>query len=364
MKSSRKKIRLLMVEDDDDHAELVSMSLQGRGQSSFSIVRARSASEGLEKGADHEFDAVLLDLGLPDSNPEETLRSYTERYSALPIVVLTSSATREMIREAVAWGAQDLIEKSEFRGGLISRSIRYAAERKRTLLELEHKNDELKRFAQTVAHELKSPLQSIVTALGYAKETTSEHVPDSLKKILNLGFDSSKHLSTLVNDLLAFAESETEEKRHGTVDIDAVTRCVIAEFQGTDDATIRIVGELPTVEGEESRIRQVMRNLIGNAVKYRDTRPLEVEIEGKCIDGMCKITVKDNGLGIAPEHVGRVFDTFFRVYSREEIPGTGIGLGFSKEVIERGGGKMGVESELGEGSTFWFTLPHIEKDCD
>lgn len=365
MTSKLKKLRILMVEDDDDHAALVSESLHGRGRSSFTVTRARTADEGLELGGSHDFDAILLDLGLPDSTPEETLRNFTKKYPLLPIVVLTSSANQEMIGEAIAWGAQDLIEKSEFRGGLIVRSLRYATERKKALLQLKRANEELKGFAHTVAHELKTPLQSIVTALGIAKETTSEHVPDSLKQLLTIGFDSSNHLNSLITDLLDFAESENEESHHGTVDMDTLTRGVVSEMQnsdGADDSKFEIVGEMPTVEGVESRIRQVMRNLVGNAIKYRAERPLEVEIEGKCADGMCKITVKDNGLGIAPEHIDRVFDSFFRVYSREEIPGTGIGLRFSKEVVERFGGEMGVESELGEGSTFWFTLPHVDED--
>ena len=354
-----------MVEDDDDHADLVTESLHGRGRSAFHVTRARSASEGIELGSENEFDAVLLDLGLPDSSPERTLRSFTERYPSLPIVVLTSSANEKMIRDAITWGAQDLIEKSEFRGGLVVRSLRYAAERKRTLMELERANEELKGFAHTVAHELKTPLQSIVTALGIAKETSSEHVPDSLKQLLSIGFDSSNHLKTLITDLLDFAESEHEDIDHGPVDMDALTRGAIAELQtadGADDGHFEIKGKLPAVDGVESRIRQVMRNLLGNAIKYRSERPLKVEVTGECDNGMCRITVKDNGLGIAPEHIGRVFDTFFRVYSREEIPGTGIGLRFSKEVIERLGGEMGVESEFDVGSRFWFTLPLAEEE--
>lgn len=365
--SNRNQIRILMVEDDDHHAALVSDSLRGRGRGAFSVDRVRTASGGLELGAEKEFDALLLDMGLPDSTPGETLREFAIRFPALPIIVLTSSVTEEMISEAISWGAQDLIEKSEFRGGLIDRTIRYATERKGRLLELERKNDELKGFAHTVAHELKTPLQSIVTALGIAKETTSEHIPDSLKQLLTIGFESSNHLKNLINDLLALAESESLGETHGTVDIDKVTRGVIAEFQnadGADDSRIEIIGKLPTVEGEESRVRQVMRNLIGNAIKYRSEEPLSVEIEGRCKENICKITVKDNGLGIAPEHVDRVFESFFRVYSHDEIPGTGIGLRFSKEVIERSGGEMGVESELGVGSTFWFSLPSIDESED
>ncbi len=349
-----------MVEDDDDHANLVTESLHGRGRSAFHVTRARSASEGIEYGSDHEFDAILLDLGLPDSSPEETLRSFAKRYPLLPIVVLTSSANEEMIRDAITWGAQDLIEKSEFRGGLIVRSLRYAAERKRALMELERANEELKGFAHTVAHELKTPLQSIVTALGIANETVSDHVPDSLKRLLRIGFNSSNQLNGIITDLLEFAESENEELEQGIVDMDALTRGVIMEVQnsdGADDSRIEIIGKIPPVEGVDSRIRQVMRNLLSNAVKYRSERPLVIEVEGKYQDGMCRITVKDNGLGIAPVHLDRVFDTFFRVYPRDEIPGTGIGLRFSKVVIERFGGEMGVESELNVGSTFWFTLP-------
>ena len=352
-----------MVEDDDDHADLVMRNMTGRGRSDFFVVRARDAAEGIARKNEQDFDAVLLDLGLPDSNPDQTLRSFVEAFPLTPIVVLTSSADEGMVHKAISWGAQDLIEKSEFRGSLINRSLRYAVERKKTMLELERKNDELRGFAHTVAHELRTPLQSIVTALAIAKETSSEHVPDSLRQLLTIGFESSNHLSNLINDLLDFAQSANLNETHGTVDMDTLTRGVISEMQtadGADDSEIVIIDKLPTVEGEESRIRQVMRNLIGNAIKFRSEHPLTVEIEGKCSEDMCRVTVKDNGLGIAPVHLDRVFDPFFRVYTRDEIPGTGIGLRFSKEVVERLGGEIGVESVLGEGSTFWFTLPHAE----
>ncbi|MEX2577515.1 MAG: ATP-binding protein [Verrucomicrobiales bacterium] len=356
----KSRYRLLLIEDDDEQAESILSNLHDGGRVGFSVTRVKTEEEGLRLKGDQEFDAILLDLGLSGRDPRKTLRQYTECYREVPIVVLTSSIDEKLLRQAISWGAQDLLEKAEVRGGVIARSIRYSVERKRALLQLEQKNQDLKGFAHTVAHELKTPLQSIVTALGIAKETSSEQLPDNVRQLLSMGFESSNHLSNLINDLLAFAESDPGSETTGKVDLDSLARSAIAELQvadGADGARFEIVGPLPEVKGVHSRLRQVMRNLIANAIKYRREEPLVVEISSECRKGECTIRVKDNGLGIAPENLERIFESFYRVHSRDEIPGTGIGLGFAREVVERHGGTLGVESEEGVGSTFYFTLP-------
>ncbi|HYI02090.1 sensor histidine kinase, partial [Hyalangium sp.] len=124
------------------------------------------------------------------------------------------------------------------------------------------------------------------------------------------------------------------------------------------------VGPLPTVLGDETQLLQLFQNLLANALKFHGQAPPRVEIaaEPKGKDGWL-FTVKDNGLGIDKQYFDRIFIIFQRLHGREEYPGTGIGLAICKKIVDRHGGRIGVESQPGEGSTFWFTLPAVPTEA-
>ena len=354
------KYRLLIVEDNDDHADLINHVLSQKSSVTFDSLRARDAKDALEKLEKNDFEVILLDLNLPDSAPEETLKTFTTRFPNLPIVVFTALADERLIANALKWGAQDYLDKSHLRNDMV-RSIRYAIERKRVLDLLEQQNDELKRFAQTVAHEVKSPVQTILTAFSLVRESTSGALDERLNKLIDLGLQSSDHLSRLVNEMLSFAESNTDHIEKESVDTDSLAREVIDSLQmmdGYSDSDFEIVDQLPSVPAFRSQLRQVFHNLLSNTIRYRTEDHLHVELSARESNDEWTFCIADNGIGIDPEHHQRIFDSLYRVHSRDEIPGTGIGLGFVKSVIERHGGKTWVESELGSGSSFYFTLPH------
>jgi len=121
-------------------------------------------------------------------------------------------------------------------------------------------------------------------------------------------------------------------------------------------ADIRI-GSLPSVLADSTQLTQLFQNLIGNALKYRDTRRPEVQIEATPTDGTWIFSVQDNGIGIDPRYFERIFQMFQRLHTRAEYPGTGIGLAICRKIAERHGGRIWVESQPGRGSTFWFTIP-------
>lgn len=353
--------RILLVEDDPDHQDLIIRKLENLPHVSSAVVTCTHANEAISKVSESEYDIILLDLSLPDSGPKETLMRFTRQFPTLPIVVLTTLAEPELVENAIEWGAQDFLDKRSLRSDVVSRSVRYAIQRKKSQNHLERQNEALRDFSQTVAHEVKSPLQSVVTALHLVKEMTPDTIDERLSKLLDLGIESTAHLTALVNELLTFAKFENDESSHIPVDLDVLVRDVIREAYAVHDmadVTINISENLPVVRASRPQLRQVLSNLISNAVKYRKGEPVSITITSRRREEVWEICVSDNGIGIDSADFKHIFKLFFRSGERSEIPGTGIGLSLSKQIIERHGGEMWVESEPGTGSSFFFTLPY------
>lgn len=234
---------------------------------------------------------------------------------------------------------------------------------------LERSNEALARYGDRVAHEMKKPVARIYDVLnGPASPLHSRETPEKrLAKIRLIADDTKK----LVEEMLRYALVSQDAKDLVPVDLATLFREVRAELQ----TEIENVGakvstrSLPTVVGHRESLKSVFRNLIDNAIKYRANRPLKVRIQAKAHDGRWLITVTDNGMGINkhPKHrpEKNYWDEIFVLFHRHEtktpsgerIPGHGIGLSYCQRVIEHHGGRIWVESELGKGTTFFFTLP-------
>ncbi|MDF1751427.1 MAG: HAMP domain-containing sensor histidine kinase [Verrucomicrobiales bacterium] len=357
----RKPCRVLLVEDDTDHRDLILSKISRVPWFPVKVQWEALASKGISILKSERFDIVLLDLSLPDSRPEETLQAFADEFPTMPIVVLTSLADEELIENAISWGAQDFLDKSTVTSELMARSLRYAIKRKESLNHLRKQNEALRTFSHTVAHELRSPLQSVVTALHLIRESALPAGDNNtLSRLVELGIDSTTHLTNLVNELLAFAKYDGENFAKEPVELSPLVEDVIREvraFHVMDDAEVIVEGEMPVVKGAALQLRQVLLNLVSNAFKYRDERPLKVTILAKLQKNGWLISIKDNGVGISEADLPKISNLFYRVSRDTEIPGTGIGLSFSKQIIERHGGYLDVESQLDEGSNFSFFLP-------
>ena len=167
------------------------------------------------------------------------------------------------------------------------------------------------------------------------------------------------HMQQLIDDLLAHSRVGASSKPAERVDCDSVVRNAMSKLADAieeSDAELR-VGQLPTVTANRVELVQLFQNLIDNAIKYRgNTRPL-VEISGERQGDVWLFHVKDNGIGIAREYQEKIFEAFRRLHSDDEYEGTGIGLAICKKIVERLGGRIWVESEVGQGTEFLFTLP-------
>jgi signal transduction histidine kinase len=359
-------LSVLLVEDNPVHADLIRRYLSDLGQDVVRLSHAPQLSDALRALSLKTVDALLLDLSLPDSRIEETLPQVIGHHGELPIIVLTSLNDLEFGARAVQQGAQDYLVKTDLGGQLLLRSIRYAIERKKTqdklesyAADLERSNEQLKTFAHTLAHEVKSPLSVVVSCLQMLEAKYGTAFDGETQELVHDATRSVQGLSELVNELLEFARVGSEDDEFGSVDMESLFYHVYAMLR----PIIRHAGAslthdpLPTVHGNEIQLRQLLQNLISNAIKYRGPNRPAIHISaGEDMDRWV-FSIKDNGLGIAPDLQQRIFEVFVRVHHPDEIPGTGIGLAFCKRIVEHHGGQIWVESQPGQGSTFYFSLP-------
>ncbi len=232
--------------------------------------------------------------------------------------------------------------------------------RKKLIEELESRNAEMERFNYTVSHDLKSPLVTIKGYLGYLLEDIRTGNAERLQKDTQRIANAVDKMNALLNDLLELSRIGRMMNAAVSIPFDDLVRDAMDAVHGQLEArhiTVRSQPDLPTIHGDRQRLTEVLQNLLDNAAKYMGDQPeplIEIGQHGEENDKPI-FFVKDNGIGIAPEHHERIFGLFNKLDAQSE--GTGVGLALVKRIVELHGGRIWVESELGKGSTFCFSLP-------
>lgn len=232
---------------------------------------------------------------------------------------------------------------------------------------LQQSNQDLEQFAAIASHDLQEPLRAIVGYSRLLKEETQEHLNDPAQVYLAQIFQSTARMQQLIRDLLAYARLSTGAQTLVAMDCNAVLRQALDNLQvaiAESNATITY-DPLPTVNADRTQLIQLFQNLIGNAIKFRRQELPQIHIsavsseeqENKTGSPDWLFSVRDNGIGIQSQYLNRIFEIFQRLHTRQEFSGTGIGLAICRKIIDRHGGRIWVQSELGIGTTFYFTLP-------
>jgi light-regulated signal transduction histidine kinase (bacteriophytochrome) len=224
---------------------------------------------------------------------------------------------------------------------------------------LKRSNEELQQFAFMASHDLQTPLRSIsgfvqLLQSNYAG-ALDEQADDWIRRIVQ----SAELMHTLIRDVLAYSSVDSQALPFQPIRFREVFNDAVALLEGS----IHDVGgqvtcdELPAVMGERTQLMQLMQNLIGNGLKFHGLEPPHVHVSAESGGNEWVFSVRDNGIGISPEHHERIFEIFRRLHSQQEYPGTGIGLAVCRRVVGHHGGRIWVESEAGHGSVFRFTIP-------
>ncbi|MBI2481331.1 MAG: response regulator, partial [Planctomycetia bacterium] len=273
--SDTKRLNVLLVEDNDSHAHLVRRYVDRATSAHATLEHVERLSAALERLARGGIDALLLDLSLPDSQIAETLPRVIEAYPDMPVVVLTSLSDLDFAATAVQQGAQDFLVKSELSSELLIRSILYAIERKKTqdklaayAAELERSNEHLRGFAHTVAHEVKSPLNVVSACLQWVQSKYAAQFDSESCELLKDSATAIRGMTELVNELLEFGRADVQDTDFAQVDLEAIfyqAYVLLRPDIKRSGATVTH-DPLPTVRGNEIQIRQLIQNLIGNAI--------------------------------------------------------------------------------------------------
>jgi PAS domain S-box-containing protein len=232
-------------------------------------------------------------------------------------------------------------------------------ERNRYARELERSNRDLEQFAYSVSHDLQSPLRTVASYCQLLQKRYSDDLDDEANEFLVGAIDGARRMKRLLDDLLTYSRVTTTGEHFQYTDAHAVLEEALDNLQSIiDESNAEIkYDRLPTIVCDATQLMQLFQNLIGNAVRYRGNEAPQIRIEVRDQSEWWQFCVIDNGVGIEEKHYARIFNVFQRLYAEHEIPGSGVGLAICKRIVERHGGRIWVESALGRGSRFFFTLP-------
>ncbi len=382
-KPTNKCLHVLLVDDDPADQKLAKLALHKFGQMDVAVHVADNLSDALRCLQESTFDVVLLDLGLPESRGIETLERVRQVEDQTPIVVLTDLCDEKIALESMDKGAQDYLYKQDVAVETLARAISYAIQRQHLYRQLaaansllEQKNAELEKlcdtaqkFVDNVSHEFRTPLTVIKEYLSLLREGVVGKTPLDAEqcRFLDIACDRADDLNTMVDDMLDVSKLESGllvawRKPCRLEDIVAGVQPTLekkAQVKGVD-VQIDLDGGLPEIFCDEEKVRRVMINLLINAIKFcGDQGRVRLWARRDDLDRNVVVGVTDNGPGIDRDHLQAIFQRFKQVglKTRGTSKGFGLGLNIAKELVDLNFGELKIESQVGHGSCFSFTLP-------
>jgi two-component system sensor kinase FixL len=241
----------------------------------------------------------------------------------------------------------------------ISERKRAESDLLRAARELARSNLDLEQFAYVASHDLQEPLRAVAGCVQVLKKRYQGQLDSRADELIAHTVDGVSRMQTLIDDLLSYSRVGTRGKEFEPSDCNAILGQALANLEVAIAEADAVVTQdrLPVVKADAVQLTQLLQNLISNAIKFRRQETPRIHVDVRRSNGHWVFSVKDNGIGMQHEYFERIFVIFQRLHTRNEYPGTGIGLAICKKIVERHGGRIWVESTPGEGSTFSFILP-------
>lgn len=402
------KADILLVDDRPEKLLALAAVLAELGQN---IVIAHSGKEALRKLLKQDFALILLDVSMPEMDGFETASLIRQRLNSehTPIIFVTSFGDSDNhITRGYSLGAVDYIvtpiipeilraKASVFvelhrknllvkmQAAQLQRDLRARQEAERRILHLNQElaervqaltdvNQELEAFNYSISHDLRAPLRAMSSfasaLLNEEADRLSPQGADYSQRIVS----AAKYMDALLRDLLDYSRLTREAMPLAAADLDKSVQDLLTVIDPEireRGATLSVEEPLGLVLAHEPTVQQILGNLVGNGLKFAATdRPAKIRIYTTETAGMRRLWVEDNGIGIRPDYQHKIFGLFERLPDARNVPGTGVGLAIVRKGAERMGGRVGVESQCGQGSRFWVDLPipasdkssHAEQD--
>ncbi len=361
--------KLLIVDDEIPQMEALCSTLQSQG---YQTVGFSSAHEALKALLDAKFDLILTDLMMPEMDGIALLKAALQMDPELVGVIMTGRGTIDSAVQAMQTGALDYILKPFKLSAILPVLSRALAIRQLRMenselqerihqrtSELEAANKDLEAFTYSVSHDLRAPLRHIS---GFAQILFEDHASEfspEVREILTIINANAQHLSQLIEDLLRFSKSGRQPLSMGPVRLAEIVEEILAQMQSDQrerEIEIRLE-DIPDCFGDAVMLRQVFVNLLSNAFKFtRQTKKPVIEIGCTTNEHTNIYFVRDNGAGFDMQYAQKLFGVFHRLHSDEQFEGTGVGLSIVQRIVQRHGGTIWAEAEVGKGATFYFTL--------
>jgi signal transduction histidine kinase len=372
------KVNILLVDDRPDKLLAVETILAELGQN---VVKARSGQEALRYLLQSEFAVILLDVNMPGLDGFETAALIRQRKKSehTPIIFLTAvSDTETHVSRGYSLGAVDYILAPVLPDVLRTKVSVFVELHKKNqqirslneqlqnrITQLTETNQALEEFTYSIAHDLRAPLRAM---LGFSRallEDYGEKLDATGQEFANRIVISAKRMDDLIQDLLSYSRLSRDQIKLGPVKLDVALEEALKQCEAQvreKEAEIRVETLLSEVCAHKGVLVQMLANLLSNSLKFVDTgvKPC-VRVWAEEADSWVRLSIQDNGIGIASEHHQRIFRVFERLHSTEQYPGTGIGLANVSKAAERMGGRVGVESQPHQGSRFWVELPKVPR---
>ncbi len=353
-------MKILLIDDDSGDRATLKRAI-GKYSLGATFTEAASLDEALN-GLRHEIpDLVLLDYQMPGTEALEGLNQIRELEPFLPIILTTGYGDELLAARAIHAGADEYLPKDQLNTPVLEHAIQNAIDKALYRQALDESRRELEQFAHVLSHDLRAPLNQINSFSELLKEDLQEGRQDDVATYLDFIGRAANDASALIRMLTDFLRADKIELTSEPVDLHAVLDelCrMLAEQKGKALNAFHIdVQDLPALHSQPVLLRQILQNLLSNALKYNNNeRPL-VEVTTRLDDAGVAIIVSDNGIGIEEQYREQIFQPFTRLHSKDEYSGTGLGLAICAKNAARLGGSLSCEQNPCGGSRFILTLP-------
>lgn len=360
--SHENQFTILLVDDREENIISLEEILE---EPNRTFIRAGSGNEALKHALKNDnIGLILLDVQMPEMDGFEVaslLKSNTKTRDMSIIFVTAINKDEQYVLKGYSHGAVDYLQKpldvniTKAKVNVFEKLYYYQQGLKGALETKDKINKQLERFMYVVAHDLKSPLNGVISLLSILKEDERVMQVEELKEFMPLLVDATTHLSNMITSILEYSRQSELEQAEEVVDVQLLVEQIAHLLFPPKHISIHIEGRLPVIRTKKLKLQQVFQNLMSNAIKYNDKPQGAIRISYEEGDEFHTFHIKDNGPGIESADKERIFKLFAVTDNKSQNDSsTGVGLNIMKLLVEEQGGKISVESDPGKGSTFSF----------